>query len=381
MRRLLAIICGLWLAAGASGCAVRPSAELLEPAAQAPRFTKKVRVLVATTRKRGTSSDPDAFTAERSSNLNFAAVTVSIPSHHQVGRIEWPDQTPPDPTRHFITTGRESLNHSGFLEQVRRSARSPGRETGNVLVFVHGYNTLYQEAVYWLAQVAHDANFTGTAILFSWPSLGKAPLYLADREASTYSRDYLEKALLDIAGLPEVKEINILAHSMGTWLAVETLRQAKLDGHGDFKGKLSDVILASPDLDVHVFRTQLDVIAPMKNPITILISGDDKALALSTALAGGVKRAGLVDVHDARVEAAARQYNLRVVDLTGVDDGTGNHHSKFSRSAAVIGSIGKSLEGKAGEQQQNGVVNAVTDVGTSLLKVPAAIVGTVTQQK
>ena len=116
--------------------------------------------------------------------------------------------------------------------------------------------------------------------------MGKVPLYLADREASTYSRDYLEQALLKMSKLPEVKEINILAHSMGNWLAVETLRQAKMKGHGDFNGKLAEVILASPDLDVNVFRTQLDVIGKLPRPMTVLVSGDDSALALSTKLAG-----------------------------------------------------------------------------------------------
>jgi esterase/lipase superfamily enzyme len=243
-----------------------------------------------------------------------------------------------------------------------------------VLVFVHGYNTLYEEAVYWLAQIVHDSGFQGTAVLFAWPSRGKAPLYLADREASTYSRDYFEQALLKVSKLPEVKEINILAHSMGNWLAVESLRQAKMNGHGDFNGKLADVILASPDLDVNVFRTQLDVIGKLPRPMTVLVSGDDKALALSTMLAGDVDRAGRVTADDARAIAAAERYNLKVVDLTAVDDGDGNHHSKYSKSAAVIDAIGKKLKGQTpATQTQVGLVTAVTNAGDSLLKVPAAI--------
>lgn len=81
--------------------------------------------------------------------------------------------------------------------------------------------------------------------------------------------------------MPEVREINILAHSMGNWLVVEALRQAKMNGHGTFNGKLADVMLASPDLDVNVFRTQLDIIGSLTRPMTVLVSGDDKALALS----------------------------------------------------------------------------------------------------
>ena len=369
----LSILAAVVLLTG--GCASRPGSEVLEPIANVPVHTDKVRVLVATTRERGSPEDPNAFTAKRAKDLNFSALTVSIPPKHVTGEIEWPDTTPPDPSRHFITTERDFLDANGFMEQIRARAREGGPEANDVLVFVHGYNTLYEEAVYWLAQIVHDSGFKGTAVLFAWPSMGKVPLYLADREASTYSRDYFEQALLKMSKMPEVKEINILAHSMGNWLAVETLRQAKMKGHGDFNGKLAEVILASPDLDVTVFRTQLDVIGKLPRPITVLVSGDDKALALSTKLAGDVDRAGRVTADDARAIAAAKKYNLQVVDLTGVDDGEGNHHSKYSKSAPVIAAIGTRLKNEGtSAQTQVGVVSAVTDVGKNLLKVPAAIV-------
>ncbi|MEQ1578077.1 MAG: alpha/beta hydrolase [Hyphomicrobium sp.] len=339
-----------------------------------PSYTNKVRLLVATTRERGSAEDPNAFTAVRSKVLNYSALTVSIPTKHVAGEIEWPDQTPPDPSRHFITTDRQFLGGNEFLGEIRQRSRAGGNEANSVLVFVHGYNTLYEEAVYWMAQIVNDSGFTGTAVLFAWPSQGKAPLYLADREATTYSRDYFEQALLQMSAVPEVREINILAHSMGNWLAVETLRQAKMNGHGNFGGKLGEVILASPDLDVTVFRTQLDVIGPLEKPITVLVSGDDKALALSTALAGGVDRVGKMTASDGRVIAGAERYNLRVVDLTAVDDGQGNHHSKYSKSSTVIAAIGKGLSGNAAKSQP-GIVSAVAEAGNSLIKIPTAILG------
>lgn len=330
-------------------------------------------MLVATTRQRGSATDPNAFTAERAKSLNYAELTISVPTHHTAGEIEWPDQTPPDPTRNFVTTERQFLSGDEFLAEVRRRAREGGSEAHSVLVFVHGYNTLYEEAVYRFAQIVHDSGFTGTAVLFAWPSRGKAPLYLADRDASTYSRDYFEQVLLQVSALPEVHQINILAHSMGNWLAVETLRQAKMNGHGQFNNKLGEVILASPDLDVNVFRTQLDVIGPLPRPITILVSGDDKALALSTALAGGVDRVGRVTAGDARAVAAAERYNLRVIDLTAVDDGHGNHHSKFAQSGSVIAAIGRGLASEAKIKAQSGTATAVMEAGNSILQLPAAI--------
>lgn len=366
LRYLIVIlICG----AVAGSCAQRPGSEVLDPVASIPASTSKVRLLVATTRERGGADNPNAFTAGRAPTLNYAALTVSIPTHHVPGEIEWPGQSEPDPAYHFLTTDREFLDADGFLNEIRMRAGVEGEEAGSVLVFIHGYNTLYEEAVYWLAQIVHDSGYEGTAVLFAWPSQGKAPLYLADREASTYSRDYFEDALLEISALPEVHEMNILAHSMGNWLAVETLRQAAMKGHVDFNGKLGEVILASPDLDVTVFRTQLDVIGKLPRPMTVLVSGDDKALSLSSWLAGGVDRAGMITASDARAIEGAKRYNLRVIDLTAVDDGGGNHHSKYSKSEPVIAAIGKGLASMDAKVQGGSVV-AVGASGGTLLELP-----------
>ena len=50
-----------------------------------------------------------------------------------------------------------------------------------------------------------------------------------------------------------------MAHSMGTWLAVETLRQMAIRD-GRVPVKIQQVILASPDLDVDVFGEEPQVV-------------------------------------------------------------------------------------------------------------------------
>ena len=53
-----------------------------------------------------------------------------------------------------------------------------------------------------------------------------------------------------------------------------------------------------------------------------------------------------------------------------------SHHSKFAQSGAAVRAIGHGLAADAhGKVPQSGIVTAVGDVGSSLLKVPAAIVG------
>jgi esterase/lipase superfamily enzyme len=377
MRRNVNHLLAFLLCLGAlAACAARPTREVLMPFDKPPRYTPKVDMLVATTRAVGTAGDATSFGTARAPQVNYASVSMSIPKSHKPGEIEWPEPGSADPSRQMVVTDQALLSRVEFERELQARAAGTGQDTGSVLVFVHGYNTQYQEAVYRFAQIIHDSEFHGTAVLFAWPSRGNTALYLADRDATTYSRDYFENTLREIAAQPGVREINILAHSMGNWLTLETLRQAKLKGRADFNGKLGDVVLASPDVDNDVFRTQLNTIGRLKRPMTVLVSSDDSALKASALLAGGQQRAGQVTGDELRAFASeARRYNLRVIDLTGVENGKNGTHSKFAQ-ADVVRSIGKGLASDhAIAHSQPGVITAFQDIGKSILNVPGNILG------
>jgi esterase/lipase superfamily enzyme len=119
VRRLAILVLA---GAAVAGCTVWPDSLVLKPAASVPASTKKGRILVATTRERGSPEDPDASTADRAKQMNFATLTISIPTQHVFGEIEWPDTSPPDPSRHFITTERDFLDANGFLKQIQARA-------------------------------------------------------------------------------------------------------------------------------------------------------------------------------------------------------------------------------------------------------------------
>ena len=124
-----------------------------------------------------------------------------------------------------------------------------------VLVFVHGFNNRFEDAVYGLAQIAHDSGTDAAPILFTWPSRGSIFQYVYDRESTISSRDALEETLRRVANDPGVGEVTVMAHSMGAWLLMETLRQMAIRD-GRVTAKVRNVILAAPDVDVDVFATQ-----------------------------------------------------------------------------------------------------------------------------
>ena len=89
-------------------------------------------------------------------------------------------------------------------------------------------------------------------ILFTWPSGGSLVDYVYDRDSAMYSRDALEAVLQALVDSRNVGSISILAHSMGNYLAVESLRQMAIRDRG-LPSKIRDVMLASPDAAKDVF--------------------------------------------------------------------------------------------------------------------------------
>ena len=295
---------------------------------------KVVTVYVATTRTR----DPHSaivYTNGRSPKLNYAEFTIAIPPHHKAGNIEWPNGTP-DPQTDFVTVRQRLLTASEFERKVAARGPEGNRNAG---IFVHGYNVNFQEGVFRLAQMVSDSDIKGVAVLFAWPSDGELAGYVADKDAATYSRDALVHVLKVMTHDRKPGDVTLLGHSMGAWLTVEALRQLRLTGQNTTLNRLT-VILASPDIDVDVFREQMTVIGPLTPPMTVLVSRDDRALALSGRIAGERPRLGAVNVDDPRVQAGARAGNVRVIDISSLKSPDEFNHDRFVTYATLYSRMG-----------------------------------------
>lgn len=304
--------------------------EILAPVAAPSAAPDTVTVYVATTRERQ-SADRNGFTNRRSHDLNFAGYTVSVPPTHRPGRIEWP-RIPADPATSFAPIGDNVLTRSSF-EAALASRRCGEAGTGTV-VFVHGYNTNLPEALFRVVQMTADTDRRTIPILFAWPSDASALGYVADRDSAMYSRDYLADFLVGLTRLCGGGQITLVGHSMGGWLTVEALRQLRLAGRSDVLGRLQ-VALASPDIDVEVFRTQMSIIGPLSPPMVVLVSRDDRALSVSSRLAGARQRLGRLDVNDPEVQMAARAANLTVIDISGLNASDRFNHDRYVSFAGI----------------------------------------------
>jgi esterase/lipase superfamily enzyme len=346
MRRM--IFAGLLMLAG---CAGRPEGVLV-PSGQTPAGVSTVNLLVATTRAR--SSEPGVlFSGERGSDLLMNDIVVSIPPEdkRKVGQVQWPEKLPADPMKDFSTVSVTPVDGAkaggAWLDQNLPKSR-------RVLVFVHGFNNRYEDAVYRFAQIVHDSKTDAAPVIFTWPSRASIFDYSYDKESTNYSRDALEELLRAAVNSPKVGEITIMAHSMGTWLAVETLRQMAIrDGH--VPKKIQQIILASPDLDVDVFGQQFRALGKDKPKFTLFVSRDDRALTLSRRISGNVDRLGQINPAEEPYRSMLENQGITVLDLTALKSGDRLNHGKFAESPDVVRLIGNRLiDGQAVTDSQVG---------------------------
>ena len=351
----------------------------------------QVDMLVATTRKR---ADPaEMFSGARGPTPAFANITVSIPppSARQIGEVQWPRQVPGNPATDFVTLKADVIDRNQALAWFRRSLRpAPKRQ---VLVFIHGFNNRFDDAVFRFAQIVHDSNAPVVPILFTWPSRGSVLAYGYDRESTAYSRNALESLLKAISGDPAVGEIAILAHSMGNSLALETLRQMAIRD-GRVTPKIRNVLLAAPDVDVDLAREAIIDMGPRANrpAFTLFVSQDDRALAVSRRVWGSEARLGAIDPDQEPYRTQLERANFRVLDLTKLKAGDALNHGKFAESPEVVQLIGKRLaEGQTVTDSRIGLgdrivqvtAGAATAVGTAAglaISAPVAIVDPRTRQ-
>jgi esterase/lipase superfamily enzyme len=323
-----------------AGCASRPTG-VLTPVAETEPSASKVEMIVTTTRSHA-ANPGEMFSGERSLTPAFAQLTVSIPPNNvrKVGEVAWPKKLPPNPATDFAVIKAAEVDRKGAEVWLNNAvAKSPDR---SVLVFIHGFNNRFEDSVYRFAQIVNDSRAHSVPVLVTWPSRGSLLAYGYDRESTNYTRNALENLFQYLAKDPKIKEVNVLAHSMGNWLALESLRQMAIR-NGRLPPKFKNVMLAAPDVDVDVFRSQIADMGEQHPQFTLFVSRDDRALAVSKRVWGNVSRLGAIDPTQEPYKTELADNKITVVDLTQVKAGDDLHHSKFAESPEIVQLIGTRL--------------------------------------
>jgi esterase/lipase superfamily enzyme len=306
------------------------------PAESLPDVSRH-RIFITTTRE-ASEVVGALFSGARAPELGLASVDVTVPPTHVVGQLERPKRLPPDPRTEFAVVDPVIYrNDASFVAEVNRElAKRPPSEQ-KILLFVHGYNNTTSDAILRLTQFVQDTGYQGVPVLFTWASAARAPRYVYDLNSALVARGKI-KEMTDVLAKTRARDIDIFAHSMGAFLTMEGLVDAQQEGRLGTRKTIDHIMLASPDIDIDLFKTQLAQLPKaVINKIYLLVSADDAALRFSRRIAGGVPRVGAADT--AELEALG----VTVIDLSEIDNSSSGSHSKFAGSPEVVQLIGVGL--------------------------------------
>ena len=208
------------------------------------------------------------------------------------------------------------------------------------------------------------------SVHFAWPSAASTLAYVTDRESALYSRDALETTI-DTLGRSNATRMDLVGHSMGGFLLMDTLRLMARTESDAFFRKVNAVILISPDIEIDVFRKEAEPVLAHGVKIYVLVSKDDRALRMSARLRGEHSRLGSIKSAD-----ELGGLPVTVIDLSAVKSPDALGHFKAGTSPSVVAFVRALRESGGGvfdQGKQRGLIEgsvAVVQQGTDILLKP-----------
>jgi esterase/lipase superfamily enzyme len=321
------------------------------------------KVFIATTRE-DTEVVGALFSELRADELGLASVSVSIPPNREPGAVQFPRSLPPDPRREFAIIDPSIYgSDQDFLNEINAELLKRPPAARELLFFVHGYNMSTSDAILQVGQFVEDSAFEGVPVLFAWASAARLSYYVYDLNSALIARPLLIDAA-EIASRSIATQFHIFAHSMGGFLTMEAIVDAAQKGEFNRTGRLRNIVLASPDIDLDLFRSQVGEIEAEFDRFFVLLSQDDYALRASRIVAGGVQRVGAASADDLGA------LGVIAIDLSEVSDSRSDSHSKFSGSPEIVQLLGQGLN----EAPEYGV-RPRSALGQVLGDLPIRVVG------
>ncbi len=346
----------------------------ISSARAAPESTvEPVEVFFITNRAPESQQDGrPTYGAERSHSMAFGVVpvfgrdaeTAVVGTPVELGRFpESPyelERTKGGVRRAPSVVLRHKIAESQILKKLAQSVAASGRK--EIVVFVHGYNNSFDDAVKSAAQLCSDFGPRDfTCIALTWPAGGSKGAffgYNVDRESGEFSVSDVIKALRIVSATPGLREWHFIAHSRGTDVLSSALKDLSIESYVSdtpmSKRKAGNIIFAAPDMDLDVAFSRL--FAPVSDPdllhgrksapdvilnpgrlhLTVYASDGDKALGLSEFLYGSQLRLGRLDAHSNPDAMRLAPHFADLADFISVEGGEGLiGHSYFLSNPRV----------------------------------------------
>ena len=297
-------------------------------------YTKRehtiVDVLYGTDRGMKSSKNLENRYNSELSNLKFGVAQVSVPKTHEFGVVERPGFFQSEKIgRDVVITKLDALELKKFRDILK--LKLDNVDESDILVFIHGFNVTFAEAIRQTAQISYDLEFLGTPLTYSWPSEGSMSLtsYARDGESVKYTTTHLTTFLEEVIRTKGKAKIHLLAHSMGTRALSYALKEIS---HKYDSPQFKNIILAAPDINTKVFEENFyPFVLKTTEKITLYASSEDSALSFSKGLHKG-KRLG-----QGGTEISVFK-DMVTVDATGIDTSMLGH-SYFCEKEILVNDL------------------------------------------
>ncbi len=244
-----------------------------------------VEIFYATHRTPTGATDPGHYYGGQRGPMVYGKAYVSVPRDRPAGSIPkpsiWRAEFRPDPDRHIILTDiKQSSSREAFFSDLQ--GRLGAAKEKEVFIFIHGFNTSFEQAAEGTAQLAADLAIDGAPILYSWPSKANLLAYGADEQEALVDSQISDLAafMSNVAKSSGATRVHLVAHSMGNRFLLRALvKLAALPA--DQRPQFDEIVLASPDVGVDDFTGIWPQVRPLGHRYTLYASTRDKALMVS----------------------------------------------------------------------------------------------------
>ncbi|MDO9073809.1 MAG: alpha/beta hydrolase [Rubrivivax sp.] len=232
---------------------------------------------------------PDAagfFGAQRrTTGVAYGRVMVRMPAENYVAGAAAPKgitlSTEEGSSAGISVAMPQLMDADAFSAEIAKyKSGLPTSAPVRVLLFVHGFNVSYKDSVQAAARLAWGVRFDALPIAISWPSQAKVLRYWQDEQSIEPSTERLRPIVQKVLSHPQIDEVIVVAHSMGTRLTTRLLSQ--LDLAKASIPKLTRVAFAAADLNEEEINELWPRIQSLpKKGWTFYTSGNDYALLAS----------------------------------------------------------------------------------------------------
>ena len=296
--------------------------------------------------------------SDHSEELSDGEIDVR-PVVFATNRMPMEGNPPPDPCEHGwfgperggeLLRGMaitELAHHDGWIHPTVIAMEQVDVATGRIvtdalnlngeeaIVYIHGFHTSFQEAIVTGAIMGRFLPLRFMPVVFSWPagieSTFLASAYFAERESADLSVLAFKQMISELCALKNIKKIHLVAHSTGAWILCRGLEELIREGRGhefEEQNRLGQIVLASADIDLDVFRHRFAPIAPRlrADRITAYVATDDQVLGISSFLRADLApRVGEINIENE--EHLRGLESITLIDVTDLDGKANLGHS------------------------------------------------------